>query len=90
MNYNYDYFISYAHKDNANGLVAQFVKRLKNSPKLKKLFRASPRVFFDKETVGGADDWKNEIPAVIDAARFMIVLLSPNYFQTERGAAWRG
>ena len=83
MIYNYEYFISYAHKDNEDGFVDKFVERLKDNPELKELFGAKPRVFYDKSTIRGMDDWERKIRSALDTSRFMIVLLSPNYFQSE-------
>ena len=86
MNYNYDYFISYAPEDNEDGFVDEFVKRLKDSAKLQKLFGPELRVFYDKGAVRGSDDWERKIQPALGTSRYMLVLLSPNYFQSERCA----
>lgn len=86
MNYNYDYFISYAPEDNEDGFVDEFVKRLKDSAKLQKLFGPELRVFYDKGAVRRPDDWERKIQSALGTSRYMLVLLSPNYFQSERCA----
>ncbi len=87
MSYHYDFFISYAREDNADGFVGEFVERLVANPDSEKLFGAKPRVFFDQEAVRDMDDWESKVQAEADASRFLVVLLSPNYFQSELCAA---
>jgi len=87
MSYKHDYFISYAQEDNADGFVGEFVERLVKNSDLETLLGAKPRVFFDQEAAGGADDWESAVRAGIDASRRLLVFLSPNYFKSERCAA---
>ena len=86
MIYNYDFFVSYAHEDNKNGFVTKFVERLENNTNFIQLFGSKPRVFFDKEAIDGMDNWKSKILTGIDSSRFLIVLISPDYFQSENCA----
>jgi|BioPla2DNA2_1021312.scaffolds.fasta_scaffold03996_2 tetratricopeptide (TPR) repeat protein len=83
MIYNYDFFVSYASKDNENGSVKEFVDRLRKNSEFKDLLHAKPRVFFADESIRGMDDWERTIRDGIETSRFLIVLLSPNYFQSE-------
>ena len=83
MIYNYDFFISYAHKDNEDGFVDYFVERLENNSGFVDIFGAKPRVFFGEKTIRGMDDWERMIRTGIETSRFLIVLLSPYYFQNE-------
>lgn len=83
MSYDYDYFVSYAPKDNEDGFVEKFVERLANSSDFEKLLGAKPRVFFDAEAVRAEDDWESATRAGLEASRSLILLLSPNYFQSE-------
>ena len=87
MQYNYDYFISYAHKDNENqevpGFVEKFEEKLRNSEKHQRLFGEKLRIFFDKSSIQNMSDWNNNIRAGLASSRFLIVLLSPKYFQSE-------
>ena len=57
MSYDYDYFVSYAPKDNEDGFVEKFVERLANSSDFEKL-RRQAAVFFGAEAVRAEDDWK--------------------------------
>ena len=83
MIYNYDYFISYSRKDNETGFVDEFVKRLETRDDFKTLFGAPPRVFFDATTIQNMADWERVIKNGISTSRFLVVLLSPNYFQSK-------
>ncbi len=88
MQYNYDYFISYAHKDNQSengkpGFVDEFVEKLKNSTDHKQMFDREIEVFFDKTKIHSMSDWDNRIRSSLASSRFFVVLLSPNYFKSE-------
>jgi tetratricopeptide (TPR) repeat protein len=83
MIYNYEFFVSYSNADNKDGFVRDFVNRLEQVPDFKKLFAPEPRVFYDKESILGMDDWESELQDAIETSRFLIVLLSPDYFQSE-------
>ncbi|MDD3590571.1 MAG: toll/interleukin-1 receptor domain-containing protein [Thermoguttaceae bacterium] len=86
MNYKYDYFVSYAQEDVKDGFIGEFVERLAKNPDLEALLGAKPRVFFDQEAARNMDEWDDAVQAAIDASRVLIVLLSPNYFKSERCA----
>ena len=84
----YDYFISYAHKDNLSeggnpGFVDEFVEKLKNSSEHKQMFGREIEVFFDKKEIHSMSDWDNRIRSGLAESRFFVVLLSPNYFKSE-------
>ncbi|MBR5711553.1 MAG: toll/interleukin-1 receptor domain-containing protein, partial [Thermoguttaceae bacterium] len=89
MQYNYDYFISYAHNDNklpdgVPGFVNEFVEKLENgSEDHKRIFGGKIRVFFDETEIPDMSHWDNKIRAGLASSRFLIVLLSPNYFKSE-------
>ncbi len=87
MQYDYDYFISYAHKNNENpevpGFVEQFKEKLRNSEEHPRLFGEKLRIFFDKEEIENMVQWDHKIRASLASSRFLIVLLSPEYFQSE-------
>ncbi|MBR5709983.1 MAG: tetratricopeptide repeat protein [Thermoguttaceae bacterium] len=88
MPYNYDYFISYAHIDNQSedgkpGFIDEFVEKLKNSTEHQQMFGEKVNVFFDKTEIHSMSDWDNRIRASLAESRFLIVLLSPSYFQSE-------
>ena len=60
MIFNYDFFISYAGKDNEDGFVDEFVTRLEDNPDFEELFGAKPRIFFDKSAIRNIDDWERK------------------------------
>ena len=88
MPYDYDYFISYAHKDNVSeddkpGFVDVFVEKLKNSPEHQQMFGGKIKVFFDKSEIHSMSEWDIRIRSSLASSRFFVVLLSPNYFHSE-------
>ena len=86
MSYQYDYFVSYAQKDNEDGFVGQLVEQLVSKLGREKDSDAKPRVFFDNDAVRDAENWTSEVQGVLDASGALVVFLSPNYFHSERCA----
>ena len=91
MPYNFDYFISYAHNDNKTndgspGFVDVFYQKLINSSEHQKMFGGKVKVFFDKEEIRSMSDWDNRIRSALASSRFLIALMSPNYFKSEYSA----
>ena len=83
MDFKYDFFISYAHKDNLNGFVDTFTDRLRNNEEFRLMFGTQPRIFFDRTELHSMDDWNLRIRDALASSRFLIVMLSPAYFQSE-------
>ena len=88
MEYQYDYFISYAHTDNEPkdgnpGFVDEFVQKLRDSKEHQSMFHEKMNVFFDKSEIQDMDDWDTRIRSSLAKSRFFIVFLSPNYFHSE-------
>ena len=90
MQYDYDYFISYAHADNESedhksGFVDKFVEKLKknDSEEHERIFGREIEVFFDKDEIPNMSTWETKIRAALASSRFLIVLMSPNYFQSK-------
>jgi len=71
----YDAFISYSHADK------QFVQRL-----AEQLTRAGFRVFFDQTDIAVGDSLVWVIDNAVRSARFLLVVMSPNYFASR----WSG
>jgi hypothetical protein len=65
----YDAFISYNHADQ------QFVRRLAHE-----LSRAGLRVFFDQTELAVGDTLVSVITEAVQAARFLLIVMSPDYF----------
>jgi hypothetical protein len=72
---NYDAFISYSHADK------QFVLRL-----AEQLTSAGFRVFFDQTDIAIGDTLVSVIDKAVRSARFLLVVMSPNYFSSRWGA----
>ena len=84
----FDYYISYAHIDNQSidgqpGFVDTFVEKLRNSQEHQKLFGGKVSVYFDKNEIHSMSDWENCNRFGLSHSRFLIVLVSPNYFKSE-------
>lgn len=87
MEYKYDYFISYAHKDNESkddqlGFVNEFVEKLLDSKEHESMFGEKISVFFDTSEIKNMTDWDIRIRSSLAHSRFFVVLLSPNYFKS--------
>ncbi len=76
----FDVFISYAHADDADGHVSEFVALLREVRDTQQY--RSWQIFFDLKAIEPGDDWQQRLTRVT-AAGAMIVLLSPSYFRSE-------
>ncbi len=88
MKYDYTFFISYAHKDNTEdgspGFVDEFVHKLREMHS--QIFggnNGEKDVFFDTDGIPDGSNWDLTIRSKLAKSRFLIVLLSPNYFQSK-------
>lgn len=77
----HDLFISYAHADNENGWIDDFVASLKEE--YKKLSDLDLHVFFDKESIKNGDDWQHRIASNVASSTQFVIFMSPNYFKSE-------
>jgi tetratricopeptide (TPR) repeat protein len=78
----YDLFISYSHKDDADGWVTALVATLQadHCPE----FSPTPlRLFFDRHDIRDMDDWERRIRLGLKSAKVMLAILSPNYFASK-------
>ncbi len=78
----YDLFISYSHKDDADGWVTALVATLQadHCPE----FSPTPlRLFFDRHDIRDMDDWERRIRLGLKSAKVMLAILSPNYFASQ-------
>lgn len=69
----YDVFISHANADKT-----EYVNELKQA-----LEKLRIKVFYDKDTIGWGDNWKNKILEGVQKAEFAIIVISENYFGRE-------
>jgi|ERR1035441_811899 hypothetical protein len=78
----YDFFVSYARKDNAIGWITHFVDQLQDEHRAYSGGREF-RIFFDKEEIRSLDDWRHRIYESLAASRLLVAFISPNYFASE-------
>jgi len=78
----YDFFVSYARKDNAGGWITQFVEQLQQEHRKYSGGREF-RVFFDKTDIRSLDDWRHRIYESVAASRLLVAFISPAYLASE-------
>jgi len=76
----FDLFVSYAHADDAEGHVSRFVELLRQVRDTQQY--RSWQIFFDRKAIETGDDWEQRL-ARVKSAGALIVLLSPNYFNSD-------
>jgi tetratricopeptide (TPR) repeat protein len=78
----FDLFISYARKDNENGMVSALVERIEADFKL---FSPSLplKVFFDKKSILDMQHWQNVLKKGLRQSKVMLAVLSEAYFKSE-------
>ena len=86
MSYQYDYFVSYAQKDNEDGFVGQLVEQLVSKLGSEKDSGAKPRVFFDNGAVRDAENWTSEVKACSTSGA--LVVFSRRITSIASGARW--
>src|ERR1700728_978171 len=86
---NYDFFVSYAREDNANGWMSGFVEGMLTEHKA---FSGGRELtcFFDKEEIQNGQDWQHRICHGIAESRVFLAFISPNSLASEWCAQeWR-
>jgi tetratricopeptide (TPR) repeat protein len=80
--FNFDLFISYSRHDNGQGYISELVTRIQ---KEYRDFTGGEelRVFFEKDEIGGRDDWQLSTLDGIRSSRLLLACLSPNYLESE-------
>lgn len=76
-------FLSYATSDDVHegGKIAEFCERLSGEVKMQ---TGKPfHIFRDKKDIGWGENWKKRVEQGLDAATFLIPILTPSYFQSE-------
>src|SRR5882724_1076834 len=78
----FDFFVSYARKDNFGGWISGFVEEL-----LAEHWKFSGGralvPFFDTQDIGSFDDWRLRIYDSLTRSRLFLAFISPNYFVSE-------
>jgi hypothetical protein len=78
----FDFFVSYARKDNENGWITAFVKKLLEEHRTFSGGR-DLKPFFDHESIRSFDDWEHRIYEALSNSRMFLAFLSPNYLASE-------
>lgn len=78
----YDFFVSYARKDNETGWITRFVKKLLAEHKR---FSAGHKLkpFFDKHEITTGADWEHYLANGVAHSRLFLAFISPNYLASE-------
>jgi len=78
----YDFFVSYAHADNAGGWITGFVEQLlAEHRRFAGGRKLSP--FFDNAEIRSLDDWQHRRHAPLTHSQMFLAFISPNYFASE-------
>jgi hypothetical protein len=73
-------FMSYANVDNVDGRLTEFRQRLSDEIRL---LRGEPfPIFQDNEGVSWGENWRERIEKSLDAATFLILILTPSFFKS--------
>ena len=89
----FDFFVSYARKDNASGWITIFIEEL--LAEHRKFTGHDPirelKPFFDKQDIRSFDDWQHRILDGLAKSRLFLAFISPNYFASEWcQCEWKG
>jgi hypothetical protein len=77
----YDLFVSYSHKDNAQGQVTALVEAIKREYAA---FSQEPlREFFDDREIKDGADWEARIATALAESKVLLAVLSPEYFKSK-------
>ena len=78
----YDFFVSYARADNAQGWISQFIEELLAEHRK---FSGGRELtyFFDKHDIRSLDDWQLSLNDGLAKSRLLLAFLSPSYFASE-------
>lgn len=78
----FDFFVSYAHADNARGEVTAFLRALREEHL--RIFPQRPLTWFiDEAEIRTAHDWQHRIHDCLRASRLFVAIVSPGYFRSE-------
>jgi len=79
----FDFFVSYARNDNADGWITRFLEELKAEHE--KFAPGRPlKPFFDRDEIRSLDDWRHRIFSEgLAKSRLFVAFLSPHYFASE-------
>jgi hypothetical protein len=74
-------FLSYAHADDVDDQITQFAKRLRAELRVQLGYELP--VFQDRTHIGWGQAWRQRIEDSVDAATFLIPVLTPSFFASD-------
>lgn len=81
MTPDFEIFCSYAHADNDDNWVEEFVGRLAGT--YRRLTGLAPDVFLDRESLITADIWQTKIRSALEASQVLLAVVSPSFVRSE-------
>jgi len=78
----YDFFVSYARRDNRDGWITAFLNALQEEHRRHSGDREFG-YFFDKDGIRSLDSWQHVIYEKLAASRLLVAFISPAYFMSE-------
>ncbi len=76
-------FLSYAHIDDNHGGVAALREALESELRVQ-TGRRDIRIFQDRDDIAWAQEWRERIDSSLDAATFLIPMLTPSFFTSHQ------
>jgi tetratricopeptide (TPR) repeat protein len=77
----YDFFVSYARRDNSRGWVTSFVEAILEE--YKTFGKPAPTYFFDTGEIHPGQDWRDRILRGVADSRVFLAFISPHYLASE-------
>jgi tetratricopeptide (TPR) repeat protein len=81
----FDFFVSYARKDNADGRISRFIEALLAAHRENEGVYPDRHLepFFDKEDIHSLDDWQLRLSEQLSQSRLLLAFITPNWFASE-------
>lgn len=81
----FDFFVSYARKDNADGRITRFIEALLKAHRENMGPYPDHHLepFFDKEDIHSLDDWQLGLADKLSRSRLLLAFVTPNWFASE-------
>ncbi len=76
-----DIFVSYARRDDSDGLISELAERLREA--YGRYLGAKLDVFMDSADIQVGERWNRRLEAELESSRLVLALLSPSYFRSQ-------
>lgn len=81
MNNEFEIFCSYAHVDNDDAWVENFITEVTRT--YRKLTGEEPRIFMDRESLVTADVWDKKIRTSLEVSSVLMAVITPSFIRSE-------